>query len=103
MRCRFRAAIRESNILQTESSQALIVVGGRLPPIDAPSARYEALHIGGGSTDRAPPCARHAHLPDFRAKKSFSTCGRPCGQSGGSALAFGARGQGLIITIRKVE
>src|ERR1700730_10071627 len=75
MRCRFRAAIRESNILQTESSQALIVVGGRLPPIDAPSARYEALHIGGGSTDRAPPCARHAHLPDFRAKKSFSTCG----------------------------
>src|ERR1700730_2125433 len=60
MRCRFRAEIRESNILQTESSQALVVVGGRLPPIDAPSARYEALHIGGGSTvlddrDRAPP------------------------------------------------
>ena len=26
--------------------------------------------------DRAQPCARHAHLPDFRAKKSFSTCGR---------------------------
>jgi hypothetical protein len=49
MRCRFRAAIRESNILQTESSQALIVVGGRLPPVDAPSGRYEVLHIGGGS------------------------------------------------------
>jgi hypothetical protein len=46
MRCRFRAAIRESNILQTESSQALVVVGGRLPPIDAPSAKNTIIIRG---------------------------------------------------------
>jgi hypothetical protein len=54
-----------NNILQTEGSHALVVVGGRLPPIDAPSARYEALHIGGGSkfwmtAIEHRPAARHA-------------------------------------------